>query len=125
VIVTTFDEVISGEQYVSGRLGRAGELFWLPTGWGSRSTTRSSRRAPSSGFTIDQFEANYCIAGHGEVVVVREQQDLRDLYALDQHNEYILRAINGDLRLVCVFNPALAGQEKHRADGSHALAEKQ
>ena len=43
------------------------------------------------------------------------------LYALDQNDEHILRAISGDLRLVCVFNPALTGQEKHQADGSYAV----
>jgi L-ectoine synthase len=32
-----------------------------------------------------------------------------------------VRAINGDLRLVCVFNPALTGFETHTADGSFDL----
>ena len=44
-----------------------------------------------------------------------------DLYALDEHDEHILRAISGDLRLICVFNPPLTGQEKHQSDGSYAL----
>jgi L-ectoine synthase len=42
------------------------------------------------------------------------------LYALDEHDEHILRAISGDLRLVCIFNPPLTGQEKHLPDGSYA-----
>jgi L-ectoine synthase len=33
-----------------------------------------------------------------------------------------LRAVAGDLRLICVFNPPLAGNEKHQADGSYAAA---
>ena len=42
------------------------------------------------------------------------------LYALDRHDEHILRATEGDLRLVCVFNPPLSGEERHRPDGSYA-----
>ena len=70
------------------------------------------------------LEANYCIAGRGEVVDVKTGKTFAigpgTLYALDQNDEHILRATSGDLRLVCVFNPALTGQETHRADGSYA-----
>jgi L-ectoine synthase len=31
-----------------------------------------------------------------------------------------VRAVKGDLRLVCVFNPPLVGDETHRDDGSYA-----
>jgi hypothetical protein len=33
--------------------------------------------------------------------------------------------MDGDLKLVCVYNAPLARQEKHRPDGSAAPAEKQ
>ena len=39
---------------------------------------------------------------------------------LDKHDEHIVRAIKGDLRLVCIFVPALTGTETHRSDGSYA-----
>jgi L-ectoine synthase len=69
------------------------------------------------------LEANYCIAGRGEVVDVKSGKTYPispgTLYALDQHDEHILRALTGDLRLICVFNPPLSGQEKHAADGSY------
>ena len=45
------------------------------------------------------------------------------LYALDKNDQHVLRALKGDLRLVCVFNPPLSGQETHREDGSYAEPE--
>lgn len=72
----------------------------------------------------NHFETNYCFAGEGEVVNVAtgEVFPIRPgtLYALDQHDEHILRAIKGDLRLVCTFTPPLKGTETHSADGSYA-----
>jgi L-ectoine synthase len=71
-------------------------------------------------------EANYCFEGEGEVVDVGtgETYEIKpgSIYVLDKHDRHILRAINGNLRLVCVFNPALAGNETHRSDGSFAPA---
>ena len=43
------------------------------------------------------------------------------IYALDQHDEHVLRATNGDLHLVCVFNPPVQGTETHNADGGYEL----
>ncbi len=73
------------------------------------------------------LEINYCIAGEGEVVDVETAQThpIRPgtVYALDRHDRHILRALRGDLRLVCVFTPALAGTETHREDGSYAITD--
>ncbi|WJF91651.1 ectoine synthase [Paraburkholderia bonniea] len=70
------------------------------------------------------IEANYCFAGEGEVVDVAtgKTYPLRpgSIYVLDKHDRHILRALKGDLRLVCVFNPPLAGDETHEDDGSYA-----
>ena len=72
------------------------------------------------------LEANYCIAGEGEVVDLESGtvHPLRpgSLYALDKIDAHIIRATRGDLRVVCVFNPRLAGDELHRADGSYGPA---
>jgi L-ectoine synthase len=71
------------------------------------------------------IEANYCLAGEGEGEVVDlatgQTHPLRpgSIYVLDQHDRHILRALKGDLRLVCVFNPLLVGDETHREDGSY------
>jgi L-ectoine synthase len=71
------------------------------------------------------LETNYCIAGEGEVTNVATGTTFAirpgTLYALDKHDEHILRALHGDLRLVCVFSPALSGLETHSSDGSYAI----
>ena len=126
MIVRTLDEIIGGSRHVSGE------------GWESR---RILLKADKMGFSLhdtivkegteqhlhykNHLEANYCIEGRGEVVDVKTGKTFPirpgTLYVLDQNDEHILRAISGDLRLVCVFNPALTGQEKHQADGSYAV----
>ena len=71
------------------------------------------------------FETNYCFAGEGEVedVATGEVHPIAPgtIYALDRHDKHVLRAIKGDLRLVCVFNPPLVGSETHNAEGSYEL----
>jgi len=42
------------------------------------------------------------------------------MYVLDRHDAHIIRA-RTDLRLLCVFTPALAGSETHDKDGSYTL----
>jgi len=68
------------------------------------------------------IEANYCYAGEGDVTEVstgkRHELKPGTIYVLDKHDRHILRAIKGDLRLVCVFNPPLSGNETHQDDGS-------
>ena len=46
-----------------------------------------------------------------------------DLMLIDLNDAHILRTTRGDLKLVCVFFPALTGSEMHRPDGSYAPAD--
>lgn len=75
----------------------------------------------------NHFETNYCLSGEGEVVHkdTGEVFPIRPgtVYALNNHDPHILRAKNGDLVLICVFTPPLAGNEVHREDGSYAASE--
>jgi L-ectoine synthase len=70
------------------------------------------------------LEACYCVEGIG--TVTDEHGNVHrivpgTLYALDQHDRHVLAADPGsDLRLVCVFSPALQGAEVHRWDGAEA-----
>ena len=63
----------------------------------------------------NHMEACYCIEGSGEV----EDMDgnvhpieVGTMYALDKHDKHYLRATT-TMRLVCMFTPALTGQESH------------
>jgi L-ectoine synthase len=63
------------------------------------------------------LEACYCISGEG-VVIAGDGETYRiepgTMYALDKHDPHLLVAAAGeDLRLVCVFSPALKGDERH------------
>ena len=71
----------------------------------------------------NHLEAVYCIEGSGEVETIADNEvhkiEPGTLYALNMHDEHLLRAFE-DMRLVCVFNPPLLGDEVHREDGSYA-----
>lgn len=62
----------------------------------------------------NHLEACYCIEGEGEVQVDEKVFPIKSgcMYALDGNEKHYLRA-KSDLRLICVFNPPLAGHEKH------------
>lgn len=66
------------------------------------------------------LEACYCIDGTGEVLDLDGTSypiEPGTLYALDQHDAHFLVASpHEDLRLVCVFSPALRGDERHNLD---------
>ena len=68
-------------------------------------------------------EANYVIEGEGEVENMATGEVFAlapgTIYVLDQHERHRLKA-RTDLRLVCVFTPALTGRESHDADGAYA-----
>lgn len=122
MIVRTLDEVAGSDRDVAGE------------GWRSR---RLLLRRDRLGFSLHDttvpagteltlqyrhhLEACYLIAGEAELtnLATGERHDLRpgSLYALDQHDRHRLHVLT-DLRLVCVFNPALTGGETHDADGS-------
>jgi L-ectoine synthase len=70
------------------------------------------------------LEAVYCIEGSG-TVTCEDGRSFRivpgTLYALDVHDKHVLAA-HTDMRLVCVFNPPLTGDETHDEDGAYPRA---
>ncbi|MDA3129644.1 ectoine synthase [Aliibacillus thermotolerans] len=68
----------------------------------------------------NHLEAVYCIEGHAEVETLADNKVYTikpgTLYALDEHDEHLLRGIE-DTRMVCVFNPPLSGKEVHDENG--------
>jgi L-ectoine synthase len=107
-------------------------------GWRSR---RLLLRADEMGFSLHDttveagvelhleyrhhLEACYVVSGEVELEDLASGQHLAvgpgAVYALDQHDRHILRSPSG-ARLVCVFNPALAGTERH-VDGGYEPSE--
>lgn len=74
----------------------------------------------------NHLEAVYCVGGEGEIETVADGKvyPIKDgtMYALNEHDKHILRA-STDLRLVCVFNPPVTGQEVHDETGAYPLVE--
>lgn len=72
----------------------------------------------------NHLETCYCIAGSGKVIDAQTGEEhvieVGTMYALDRHDKHQLIAGDDGMRLVCVFNPPLQGDEAHRlhADGS-------
>lgn len=102
---------------------------------------RMLTRADGMGFTVTQttieagmeievryenhLEACLCIEGELEIEDLetgeRHTVGPGTLYALDRHDRHLVRA-KAPTRLICVFAPALAGDETHDASGGYAPA---
>lgn len=72
----------------------------------------------------NHVEAVYCIEGEGEIETIPDGTvyPIRPgtLYALDGHEKHYLRS-KKDMRMICVFNPPVTGQEVHDEDGTYPL----
>lgn len=73
----------------------------------------------------NHLEACYCVAGQGELVDIATGEHHRitpdTLYALDKNDEHTFEAIGGPVTLICVFSPALRGDEAHKPGHTYDL----
>ncbi|HKJ75143.1 MAG TPA: ectoine synthase [Alphaproteobacteria bacterium] len=73
----------------------------------------------------NHLEAVYCISGEGEVETLDDGKihEIKPgvIYVLDKHDNHLLRA-RSELKLACVFNPPLVGDEVHDKNGVYPLA---
>lgn len=84
---------------------------------------------PGASLTLEykhHVEACYCIAGQGTVIEAstgaRHVIKPGVLYAPNAHDKHEVHVAADDdpLHLICVFSPALQGDEVHGLDGSYA-----
>jgi len=72
----------------------------------------------------NHLESVYCISGEGELEDLTTGKiyviEPGTLYALDQHDQHVLRA-KTTLQLVCVFNPPVTGKEVHDENGVYPV----
>ena len=72
----------------------------------------------------NHLESVYCLAGEGEVETLNDGERYSiapgTLYILDKHDKHRLRAFT-EMKMACVFNPPLNGQEVHNAVGAYEL----
>jgi L-ectoine synthase len=101
--------------------------------WGNGQSRRFLLESDGVGYTVtdtivnagttsrleykNHLESCYCIEGSGAVVELdgtRHEIVPGTLYCLDKHDAHDLIANpEGDMRLVCMFTPALTGDEAH------------
>jgi L-ectoine synthase len=123
VIIRSIDEIsgterdVAGEGWRSRRLLRRDDgmnfsLHWTEVGAGTELELEYA----------NHLEGNLCVSGEGEIVELSGNRvhPLRPgtMYALDEHDRHLVRA-HTDVKLVCVFWPALSGTEKHNATGGY------
>jgi L-ectoine synthase len=68
----------------------------------------------------------YCIEGKGTVTVLATGEEFvieaGTVYALDEHDQHLLKA-ESNMRMVCVFNPPIVGNETHDENGVYPVLE--
>ena len=101
--------------------------------WGNGLSRRFLLEADGMGYTLtdtvvragtkslieyeNHLEACYCIEGKGSVIEMDGTEhpiEVGTMYALDKRDpHYLVGSPEEDLRLVCMFTPALKGDEAH------------
>lgn len=127
MFVKTLNDVLNTEAHVTGDAFESRRVLLAADGLGySFHDTLIKAGTTQHLHYKNHIEANYCIEGRGEVECVATGQvwplSPGSMYVLDEHDAHIVRA-ETDMRLICIFTPALSGQEKHDADGSYAAPE--
>jgi L-ectoine synthase len=122
MIIRSLDEVVGTDRDVAGDGWRSRRLMLRRDGLGF--SLHDTTVAAGTDMELQyrhHLEACYCLEGEAEITdlasgaahVIRPGT----VYALDKHDHHRLR-VSRDLRLVCVFNPALSGAETHDETGS-------
>ena len=72
----------------------------------------------------NHIEANLIIEGEATLTDLDASEthhlSAGSMYTLDKHDKHKLEAVT-DLKIVCIFTPALVGSEIHDEDGSYPL----
>jgi L-ectoine synthase len=125
MIVRSLDELIDSDRDVRGETFHSRRLLLRSDRMGfSVHDTILHAGSETRMWYRNHVEAVYCIAGEGEL------EDLTDgarypiragtMYALDGNERHVLRAAT-ELRMICVFNPPLTGEEIHDEDGAYPV----
>ncbi|WP_013334621.1 ectoine synthase [Gloeothece verrucosa] len=122
MIITQLSELLNTERDVEWGNGKSRRFLIEKDGMGYSLTDTIVNAGTESLLEYkNHMEACYCIEGEGEVEADGTIYPIKagSMYALNKHDKHYLRA-KKTLRLVCVFTPALKGNESHnlKQDGS-------
>lgn len=72
----------------------------------------------------NHLESVYCMSGKGEIHDLyndsKHEIKAGTLYILNKHDRHKLKALT-EMKMACVFNPPLTGDEVHNKDGAYEL----
>ena len=127
MIVRRLEEIEGGERDVEAPTFKSRRFLLAADGFGfSFHDTVLYAGTETLIWYKNHLEAVYCVGGEGELEDLDNGQihQIRPgtFYALDGHERHYLRA-RTDLRMMCVFNPPLTGEEVHDAEGTYPLLE--
>ncbi len=121
MIVRSLDDVEGTDRDVAGDGWRSRRLLLREDGMGY--SLHDTTVAAGSQLELEyrhHYEACYVLEGEAEITELASGTSWHlgpgTVYALDQHDHHTLE-VRSDLRLVCVFNPALRGTERHVGGG--------
>lgn len=126
MIVRKLDEILETERDVHAPTWNSRRLLLAGDGMGfSLHDTLIHPGTETMIWYRHHLEAVYCIEGDGEIEVLPDGPtypiSAGTVYALNGHEKHLLRA-RTRMRMVCVFNPPVAGNEVHDEDGVYPLA---
>lgn len=125
MIVRTLSEIVDGERDVRAPTFASRRLLLAEDGTGfSLHDTVLYAGTTTEIWYKHHLEAVYCIEGHATVHDL-DNDDVYDirpgtLYTLDGHERHTL-TVHEDVRMICVFTPALTGNEVHDEEGTYPL----
>lgn len=126
MIVRTLEEIMDTERAVSAETFTSRRFLLAKDGMGfSFHDTILYEGSETLIWYKHHLEAVYCIEGEGELEVLPDGPTYQigpgTMYALNGHEKHLLRA-RKQLRMICVFNPALTGKEVHDKEGTYPAA---
>lgn len=127
MIVRYLEDIIGTDGEVSGETWISRRLLLKKDGCGfSLHDTIIKAGTVTDMWYKNHIEAVYCIEGEGEVETVENGKvyplKAGSLYTLDGHEKHQLRA-KTQMRMICVFNPPVSGNETHDKDGAYPLVD--
>lgn len=123
MLVRKLDEIVGTERDVRAETWNSRRLLLKADGMGfSLHDTIVVAGTITRMWYKNHLEAVYCIEGRGTLESIEDGKlwtiEPGTVYALDKHDEHVLRA-ETDMRMVCVFNPPVLGREVHGPDGAY------
>lgn len=124
MIVRNLDELINSERDVAWGNGQS-RRFLIESDQMGYSVTDTVINAGTTSLLEykNHMETCYCISGEGSVTTAEDGVEHAikpgTIYALNKNDKHYLTA-HSEMRLVCVFTPALKGTESHNLQNSES-----